>query len=226
MKFERREDLDALVVRNNSETAVILNHGYGADMEDLTPLGDALGKDCDWYFPEGPMKLDYPGPSGGRSRGWFPLQIDIFEKALQTKNFELLLTPYIQEGFRRAEDSMGAFIESVKKNYDHLVLGGFSQGAMVAMGAGLKHRDIVDKLLIFSGLFISKALWAEYTGEIKSFQSHGKRDHLLPYSQGEALCEFLTSLNPKHKFVAHEGGHEIPLDVLKEARDFLNNEND
>ena len=226
MKFERRENLDTLVVRNNSHRAVILNHGYGANMEDLAPLGDVLGRDYDWYFPEGPVKLDNRGLGGGRPCGWFPLQMDVLETAFKTENFELLLTPHFQEAFQRAEDGMGAFVENVKKSYDSLVLGGFSQGAMVALGAGLKHRNIVDKLLIFSGLFVSKNAWSGYEGEIKSFQSHGKSDPLLPYSQGEALCEFLTSLNPEHRFVAHEGGHEIPLDILREAKVFLNDEND
>ncbi len=225
MEFERREDLDVLIVRNNSRTAVILNHGYGANMEDLAPLGDVLGRDYDWYFPEGPVELNSIGLSRGRSRGWFPLQMDILEAAFKMENFELLLGTHFQTEFQKAEDKMAAFVKSVKKSYDSVVLGGFSQGAMVAMGVGLKHQNIVDKLLIFSGLFVSKNAWKGYEGKVKSFQSHGKRDYLLPYSQGEALCEFLTSLNPEHLFAAHEGGHEIPFAILREAKAFLSDEN-
>ena len=219
MKFDRIEDLDTLIIHNKSDTAVILNHGYGANMEDLVPIGHALGTNFDWYFPNG--FVDLHREFGQYSQGWFPLDMNILEKAFRTQEFSPLLNTYFQKGFDRAQQRVGKFVTNVGKHYRRIILGGFSQGAMVAMGVGFKYQHIVDKLLIFSGLFISEKVWQGYNGRMDSFQSHGKRDILLPYSQGEALCQFLLSHNPKHKFVSHEGGHEIPSSILKEVREFL-----
>ena len=72
--FQEISGLEVLSSKHaQAKNAVILFHGYGANMHDLFPLVEVWAKpETDFYFPNGILKLDM-GAWGGRA--WFPIDM-------------------------------------------------------------------------------------------------------------------------------------------------------
>jgi phospholipase/carboxylesterase len=112
---------------------------------------------------------------------------------------------------------------------ERLVLGGFSQGAMLSteLALALAARGTPPAgLLLLSGTVIAEPMWRKQlaatplTG-LPTLIAHGRQDPLLPFGQAEALRDLLTAGGAAVRFVPFDGGHEIPPPVLAAARTFL-----
>ena len=215
MKTETINGLDCLVFHQESPKALVLFHGFGADKFDLAPLSQNLGA-FDYYFPNGSL---FSG-SGGPVRGWFSIEPLLFEQALMTGNFDLMDTPKSREELVGSQEAARGLLERLGERYETVCLGGFSQGAALAVSLGLSRDSRVEKLIALSG-FLIKNQENHYNGELETFQSHGLTDMTLPYSEGMKLKHFLTSLNPDHEFHSFGGGHEIPHAILDKLKEFL-----
>ncbi len=53
------------------------------------------------------------------------------------------------------------------------------------------------------------------------FQSHGRQDRELSFSAAQALAADLATAGASHTFLPFEGGHEIPLPVLRALKKFV-----
>ena len=217
MKVERLGDLDCLVRRGASPKACVFFHGYGAGMDDLAPIAEALDTDRDWYFPDGPFV------SEGGGRAWFPIASDLFGRCLMAGDFRGLLEDgSCRDGFDLARRRAGGLFARLGGRYGSVAVGGFSQGSLVALDIGLRYADRVERLALMSGLFVSRQLWRGYDGcPAWTFQCHGREDSVVPFAEGRRLCDFLSSLNAGHRFFAFEGGHGIPPSALAELGGFL-----
>ena len=201
----------------------MLFHGLGADFTDLAPLADFLDPDGEWtwIFPNGPIAVDIGGHMNGRA--WFPIAIAELEQAMMTG----VPRDYSTNEEKPPTDLMNdlkMFIDEVAEQYEGVVLGGFSQGGMIA--SHLLHAAD-DKLL--GGLFLStvllnQALFEKSIADVKPkrfFQSHGGRDPVLHLKFGQSLYQLLKQKGWKGTWVDFPGGHEIPMPVLLKGRDFL-----
>lgn len=218
MRRETVGGLPCLVDRRGSGAAACLLHGYGAGMGDLAPLAPLLG-DFDWHFPDAPL----PAGPGAPGRAWIPLDQALFQECLARDDFSAMVTPDSLRHARRAVDLVAALLDELASRHDRVLLGGFSQGAEVALKAALT-RGGVDGLAVLSGLFVSEELWSGHRGRrlpMATFQSHGTRDAVVPFSEGERLRDLLLSINPGHEFHAFDGGHEVPGQVVGALAAFL-----
>ena len=207
---------------SSSEYLTILIHGYGANMNDLADLGVFLMNGIgfsDFLFPNGPLKLPIgPGMTG---YGWFPIQPEVFEQGYDTKE-RLFPVEEAPDGF---QDSINLLMSLLKQREGKkIILGGFSQGAMVAAHLALTGLIKPAALLLFSGAFLLKDQWHN---KIKAdsfpiFQSHGTGDPLLLFSQAERLKDFLFDQGFDHSWSPFSGGHEIPMEIVQNAKSFLN----
>jgi phospholipase/carboxylesterase len=115
------------------EGALVLLHGRGADERDLYPLLDAFDPErrLAGYTPRGPLSL----PPGGAH--WYALGgIPTPEPATFWPSYEAL----------------GAWLEALPVPLDKVVLGGFSQGAVMSWALGLgKGRPRPAALVCLSG---------------------------------------------------------------------------
>ncbi len=216
--------LDYLNVKNNGKYAVVLFHGYGASMMDLYDLHTFLGREesIDWFFPNGP--LDISMGMGMMSRGWFPIDVKALEQAMQTgthRDFSKIFTHEFNEALSKSE----TFLEDLVFNkYDKVILGGFSQGAMLTSHLSVKNSHMVDGLICYSGNLVGqtelvKAL--ETSKKFPFFQSHGKRDPILGYEYAKQLFELLKLGGHQGEFVGFDGVHEIPVEILKKSDTYL-----
>src|SRR5438046_3679135 len=117
-------ELSALVrpAAGDAEGALVLFHGRGADERDLFPLLDALDPERRLVAatPRAPLSL----PPGGAH--WYALG------GIGTPEPATFLASY-----SAAADWVDGFLAGVGVGYDRLVLGGFSQGGVLAYSLGL-----------------------------------------------------------------------------------------
>ena len=189
-------------------------HGYGANAQDLSFFCTLLpAAHCQWVFPNGPLPVaSIPG-----GRAWFPLDTDE------------------QTGHVRLTDRSSFYLEKHCKQHlqllnpspsDRLILGGFSQGAVMALNLALRLNPPPLGLVIMSGALFPLSLLSnpEVRAEGGSFfQCHGRQDTLIPYTAGQETEKFLHSLNWQGRLNGFEGGHEIPPAVLDQVQAYMKN---
>lgn len=219
--FKRIADIDALHIPGKENgLAVILIHGFGANAKDLYPLRNYLGlpKGTGWYFPNG--ILDIPISPGYSGRAWFPIGIS----ALLQDGDLSKLADYDPPGLNEAYSKMDAFIRALPHPYEKIILGGFSQGAMLSAELFLQREENPHSLLLMSGTLLSTNRWkkaAEKKKGFQFFQSHGTNDPILPFFAARKLESLLRESGLVGEFVQFQGGHEIPEQVLKRASAYL-----
>lgn len=227
MKIERLEiaGLTTRIVGPDDATlTVILLHGFGAPGDDLVALAQYLEVPARFVFPEAPLEL-----SGmyGDARAWWQLDLARLEAELRSGN------PHdrsaeLPEGLAPARQQLSRFIDQIAARFatkdDRIVLGGFSQGAMLSVDVALHREHRLAGLVLMSGTLIAQSEWApRFTrlAGVPVFQSHGRADALLPFGVAETLRDKMKTagaLVEWHQFV---GGHEIPPGVLAELATFL-----
>lgn len=200
---------------DNEDINVVLLHGFGANADDLYPLADFLDpeEEFNFYFPNAPHRVDIGG--GFTGLGWFPIPLRMLEVGV---DFTKVRPPGLDESRDIVSDLV--FHLNSKKLY----LGGFSQGAMIATEVTLNQADDVEGLIIYSGTLLDEDGWAKKASALKSkryLQSHGMQDPVLPFSYAQKLNAMLKSAGAVGDFLGFNGGHEIPLPVLKKTAEFL-----
>ncbi|MEX0714957.1 MAG: dienelactone hydrolase family protein [Planctomycetaceae bacterium] len=204
---------------------VVLCHGFGAPATDLVPLAPALlrlepglREFVRFVFPAAPLSLDAEGLLGGRA--WWPL--DIQRLVLATEQSELRdLREEIPKGLQKSSDLLTALVdewsEGTGLSMDRIVLGGFSQGAMLATDVSLRLPERPGALCVFSGTLTAEPEWrdlAALRGALPVFQSHGLQDPLLPFEAAEWLRDMFLEAGLPVDFLPFEGGHTIPQEAL------------
>jgi len=221
MNRENLFSVDCLVNKGSSkETAYLILHGYGADFTDLAPLSDVLGGNPNgtWIFPNGFLTTQFGG------RAWFPIDVAELERAMAT-GVHRDLSQKRPQGMDQARQRLMPLYEDLLKSHQKVVVGGFSQGAMMAMELALYGSKAPSGLVLFSGTLVDQGQWEQRLDKldgVKIFQSHGTDDPLLAYEHAENLRNLMLSKDLDVQFVDFRGGHEIPQKVISQAQSFLN----
>jgi phospholipase/carboxylesterase len=211
--------LTALRVGTESARAqVVLLHGYDMRPEDLEPFSRSLRSPALFYFPRGPLSLD----SGNRC--WWPIDQERRARQLQAGPRDLFEES--PEGRPAARERLCAFLDEVRAQAPELplLLGGFSQGGMLACDAVLCARQPVSGLVMLSSSRIAFSEWLanrEVLADLPVLVSHGIDDPDLAHGAGEALRDFYRNSQARVTWQPFEGGHEIPLVVWRALRRFI-----
>jgi phospholipase/carboxylesterase len=208
--------------------AVLLCHGFGAQGDDLVSFARAVdaGRDVRWFFPEGPLAIDVG--FGMEGRAFWNIDILRFQRLAMMGNYSSLMeeTP---EGLAEAREKLEAVIATLEGSYgvrrDRLVIGGFSQGAMLSAEVALHAERPFAGIALLSGALVSTERWrsaAATSGpSIRAFMSHGRADPIIPFAVGEALRALLEQSGAQVDWVPHNGQHEIPSVVVDRLGAFL-----
>ena len=132
------------------------------------------------------------------------------------------------DGLPAARDHVVRLVDQVKARFaideSQLVLGGFSQGAMMALDVAL-HLDKAPRgLLLMSGTLLAETVWQPRLARLAGvpvLMSHGRNDQLLPFAAAEDLRDRLKAAGASVEWVQFVGGHEIPPIVVDAAKSFL-----
>jgi len=197
---------------------VVLLHGYDMRPEDLEPFSHSLASPALFYFPRGPHAV------GAHTRAWWP--IDDERRIAQLAVGPRDLHEEFPKGRPAARAALGAFLDSIRAQAPELplVLGGFSQGGMLACDTVLCSRQPVSGLVMFSSSRIAFSEWLvnrEVLAGLPVLVSHGQHDADLAFRAGEALRDFHRDSRAEVTWQPFDGGHEIPLVVWRALRRFL-----
>ncbi len=203
---------------------VVLLHGFGAPGDDLVPLWEALAAPAGtrFLFPEAPLSV-----FGGAGRAWWMVDLEKLERdrAAGRQRDPSNETP---PGLAEARAKMIACLDDFgkKRSVDprRIVLGGFSQGAMLSCDVALRTGRSLAGLALLSGTLLCKAEWIPLMSKRRGLPvlvSHGSADPLLPFSFADQLRGLLSQAGMTVDWVPFKGGHEIPPLVLAKLSRFL-----
>lgn len=209
----------------NIASTVVLLHGFGAPGDDLVALAPYLhAPRTRFVFPAAPLEL---GGLYGDSRAWWLLDLARLEASLGSGNMRGWIAE-VPEGLDNARIQLGRFLDQLQARYsipnEQLVVGGFSQGAMLSLDVALHREQRFAGLVLLSGTLTAEAIWQPRLASLAGMpilQSHGRHDMLLPYAIAEELRDRLSAAGAKVEFHQFIGGHEIPPPVLSAVTKFL-----
>lgn len=184
---------------------VILLHGFGAHMGDLAGLASAIdSRGYVYAFPNAPISMDMG--LVGENFAWASLGGDGANEALG-----------------HADRLLEGFLEEVLTMYPpppgKVILGGFSQGGMMAYRGGLPHPDRFAGIAALSSVVVGKRDIEDRLPENRSqalFASHGTDDNLIPVTDARQGIEFLRSKGYDPEYNEYPMGHEISLEVISD----------
>lgn len=186
--------------KRETRQLVVLCHGVGADGHDLIDLAPTWSHalpDVLFVAPDAPEPYDQ-GPTG---RQWFSLRDR---------------TPAVLDAAaRRAAPALLAYINAELAQAalppDAVALMGFSQGAMMALYAGLRRRPPPRGILAYSGALLdTPGLAAECAGHPPVLLVHGEQDEVVPFARAGAAESALVRLGmPVQTLWCPKLGHGI-----------------
>jgi phospholipase/carboxylesterase len=215
-----RAPLTVRAVGSGDGPAILLCHGFGAPGDDLVSLARAVdaGPGVRWFFPAAPHA---PASLGG-GRAWWMIDIERrIQLMMRGRGAELRAEtpPGLAEARAAVEGTIAALERDHGVRREKLVIGGFSQGAMVTTEVALAAETPFAGLAILSGTLLSEERWTAAAkargGSLHVMQSHGTRDPLLPFADAEMLKALLDAGGASVDWVPHGGQHEIPRVVLE-----------
>lgn len=162
-----------------------------------------------------------PGYTG---RAWFPIDMAALEEAMRTKSLRTFADKD-PEGMQVARDAALLMLQALGVPWDQIILGGFSQGAMLATDLMLRSEITPKGLMILSGAFLNQTLWtslAPKKSNLRFFQSHGEYDPVLSYVGAKSLEKMLRNAGLLGEFIGFPGAHEIPQIVIQGMSRYLN----
>ncbi len=199
---------------------IVLLHGYAMRPADLAPFAHSLGTPAYFLLPEGPVS----SPIGGHA--WWTVDLEARESDLARGPRDL--TDQYPQGLAAARQQLARFLEAAAAEFPprRVVLGGFSQGGMLALDFVLRSTMTapVDALVLLSASRLASRDWQPHRPRLRElpvFVSHGSTDRDLAFSAGERLRDFVLESGARTSWVPFEGGHEIPLVVWRGLRKFL-----
>jgi thioredoxin 1 len=191
----------------------LLVHGYGADERDLgglLPYLDAEGRYAT-VLPRGPLAA--PGTPGF---AWYEFgDVTAFEAGYRAAHDELEAT------FAAACDEFG-----LKRS--EAIVGGFSQGAGLALGIGLRAAT-PDRAHPKCVLAMSPALPAIELLELDPLTAtdvpvliqHGTHDPLIPVKRVRELARALQGAGVPVVYLEYPMEHNVAMESLRDAREWL-----
>jgi phospholipase/carboxylesterase len=184
------------------EAALVLFHGRGADEHDLVPLLQALDPDglCDGFTPRGPLSL----PPGGAH--WYIVPRVGYPDP-----------PTFAQGFAAA----AGFVDSLP--HERIILGGFSQGAVMALSVSLgEGRPRPAAVIGFSGFLPEVEGWS-LGGEPwpPIAIGHGTYDEIIPVEFGHRARDRLVAAGATVLYRESAMGHSIDPDFVADLRPFV-----
>jgi phospholipase/carboxylesterase len=204
---------------------VILFHGYGADANDLAPLADIIpvaNKNLNWLFPDGFLEVPI-GPSW-MGKAWWPVNMMEIQMAAMSGN-PRDLSKDTPAGLNTAFEKAMEMIRGLKVPWNQIILGGFSQGAMLATELDLHAQETPKGLIIMSGTLLHadklRSLVPQRVNQ-SFYLSHGERDDVLSVQGARRLETLLSQGGMKGRLVTFNGGHEIPMAVLQGVGNYIN----
>lgn len=184
--------------RGTSDTVLVLLHGLGSNEQDLLSLAPMLDPGLTVMAFRAPLEYG-PGFS------WFPIEFDENGIRLDSDTALAALKQLIGE------------LSELRKSVPKLILGGFSQGAIMTSGVLAQAPDLIDGALLMSGRlfppFFSEAKSANAV-DLPILVQHGVYDDVLPVQGGRDLATAIGELGYSPTWREYPMAHQISQESL------------
>ncbi|TWT57554.1 Phospholipase/Carboxylesterase [Thalassoglobus neptunius] len=206
----------------------MLCHGFGAPGDDLVQLGQyfqrILGADAErmtFVFPHAPISLAEGG--FGDSRAWWHLDMERLNQAITSGDFRDMRRespaelPHARTLFTQVVTELSSELEIPASR---VVVGGFSQGSMLATDYALHAESKPAGLIVWSGTLLNEDVWrplAPSLAKLPIFQSHGTTDPILPFEAAKWLHDLFRESGADAEFLEFRGPHTIPPEAIQNA---------
>ena len=190
----------------NSESAtnrLVLLHGWGADAQDLIPVGKLLTQGLKNSFEIVSLSAPHIHPDG-LGRQWYQLY------------------PHKWEEVPNAVSDLEKRLNNLCSNnipLNKTLLLGFSQGGAMALE--------IARRIKFKGVFALSSYthpdWKPSFGMPPIFLAHGNMDQVVPKAASQKSFDILLNYGIRAELFFHEGGHEISNDLLDHLKLMIKN---
>ena len=227
-------DFECVVVKDDEcespDAVVVLCHGFGAPATDLVSIAGEFfdredgNRNVAYVFPFGPIELD----ALFDTRAWWMIDVERIQRLMmngETRELKSHAPELLVERRKGLSNLIDLCRVDFKVDPSQVVVGGFSQGAMLATEVALNYTEVLGGLIVWSGSLINEVEWVEKSKSQSSLnvvQSHGRLDPVLPFSGAEDLCELLRSDGHSVKFQEFGGNHTIPMEAIGLAAELIN----
>ena len=185
----------------NSESAtnrLVLLHGWGADANDLLPVGKLLTEGLKDRFEIVSLSAPQPHPSGS-GRQWYPLYPHEWEQV-----------PKAVVDLEKRLNNLCFKQIALSKT----LLMGFSQGGAMALDLSTRNK--------FEGVFALSSYphpgWKPSKNMPPVFLCHGNCDQVVPKAASQKCFDSLLRNGVKSELYFFEGGHEINNHLIEHCR--------
>ena len=208
---------------------LVLMHGFGAPATDLVPLFRSIRvpSEVRFAFPAAPLVLDAQAPDDYAPRAWWMIDIARMQQALlrgDGPNLAREAPPGMPAARAAVVEMLGELERKLDAPPERVVLGGFSQGAMLATDVALRAERPPAGLVVLSGAPVCVDEWQSLVSKragLPVLQSHGRADPVLPFAGAEWLRDVLEGARLPVEWVPFNGGHTIPDGVLDRLGPFI-----
>jgi phospholipase/carboxylesterase len=188
--------IEWLPASGRTEQLILLLHGWCSDAMAMAPLAQALRNafpQAAVLAPEAPHTSDK-----GRGRQWYSIK-DLTQEAWPARVAGVL--PMLQAWVLAQQQRLGVGPAAT-------ALGGFSQGAILALEAVQAEDGLVGRVLAFSGRYVQLPTAAPRHTTLHLF--HGGADPVIAASHSRQALERLGALNGDATLDIAEGiGHQL-----------------
>lgn len=209
--------------------AVILCHGYGAPGTDLVSLADEMFRadpsicDVQFVFPQALLELDPMFDS----RAWWRIDIERIQQLMLSGEFRELrqtVPDRLSECRAMVEHVVQEIMDENRISAEKIVVGGFSQGAMLTTDVALNFPEQLGGLIVWSGSLINEEAWrtaVKSRSGLQVVQSHGSLDPILPFTGAVFLRDMFRENGVNVQFIEFNGPHTISMDALIAAMQMI-----
>lgn len=200
----------------SSPASLILLHGLGSDGADMQALATTLRWSGRLLCPDAPLRAVTLN-AGYVMRAWF----DILGLTPEAPVDEAGIRETIAQTLHWIERERALGVPA-----ERIIIGGFSQGGVIALHAALRYPERLGGVLALSTwLPLSSSLRVEHQCAALAtpiFLAHGTDDDILPLSAAERAYQTLTALGCQNlTFKTYPMAHGICEQELIELRDWL-----
>ena len=219
-----RSGLRTFEVGNGHIPAVLL-HGYGSSPHDWLPYAQVmqLSPRHRFIFPEAPEQTIPPdGPLTGR--GWWRLDLASYRRGADLPDMRHAHPGGLDTASRAVRTLLGELQQRLQSDPRDTILGGFSQGGMVAADIAFRTNEPMKALVLLSTTIVDEAAWTSGMPSRRGlpvFISHGRSDDVLPFALAERLAAKMRQAGMRVTWFAFDSGHEMPADAVTALNTFF-----
>lgn len=219
MTQHEKQEIFEVYTRRKVKAANVWLHGMGVNAEDLNPILVNLRQSREiglhYIAPNAPLRRITVN-EGRPTRAWFDLRGEAGEAPLDRQGMD--------ESTRSVHDLLDR-VCGQGRDPRHLVLAGFSQGATLALHAGLRYPHTLAGIVVMSGeLLFADSLMEEAepaSRDTPILMLHGENDRVVPINDARASRDALKADGYSVEWDEYPIEHTVSPEEVERVDDWI-----